>query len=220
MVSVLAEELDAKLDEVVKRSGAVDPGEVIEVVEAVIGSMDGDMSRASLQVYSDIEALARYIEKAKAEIAEIRPDEITDEHLPQASDQLGAIVGATEQATNMIFEAVEGIEALTEKMQDDVAAEVTEAVTSVYEACSFQDITGQRITKVVTALQQIELKVGALLNAFGDDFAEYSRVEGAEQKTTAPSGAKARPDEDLMNGPQLDGEGVSQDDIDALLSMD
>ncbi len=219
-VSPMALELNEKLDEVAKRSGAIDPSEIVEVVEAIVGSLNGDVSRASLQVYSDVEALARYIEMAKTEIADIRPDEITDEHLPQASDQLGAIVGATEQATNMIFEAVESIEALTESMDPEVAAQVSEAVTAVFEACSFQDITGQRITKVVTALQQIESKVEALLNAFGSGLDSHRRDNAVAKKTAAPSGAEARPDEDLMNGPQFEGEGVSQDDIDALLGMD
>src|SRR3546814_15899825 len=97
---------------------------------------------------------------ARAEIAELRPDDINSEHLPAATDELTAIVGSTEQATHTIFEAVEGIEALTEQMDTEVGAQVSAAVTSIFEACGFQDITGQRITKVVTALQKIETKIG------------------------------------------------------------
>src|SRR3546814_1118636 len=62
-------------------------------------------------------------------------------------------------------------------MDTEVGAQVSAAVTSIFEACGFQDITGQRITKVVTALQKIETKVDALLNAFGDDRSEEHTSE-------------------------------------------
>ncbi|MEO3429449.1 protein phosphatase CheZ [Pelagibius sp. CAU 1746] len=205
----------AQLQELHKTDGAIDPAEVVAIVESVIDSIEGDLTAVGLKVYADIEALARYINTARAEIAELRPDDINSEHLPAATDELTAIVGATEQATHQIFEAVEGIEALTEKMKPEVAEQVSAAVTSIFEACGFQDITGQRITKVVTALQQVESKVDALLHAFGDDIKCDAPRKAAEKKTT-PSGAPARPDEDLLNGPQLPENAISQDDIDAL----
>ena len=174
------------------------------------------MSAVSLKVYADVEALARYIDTARSEIADLRPDDINAEHIPAATDELSAIVGATEQATNTIFEAVESIEALTEKMPQEVAEQVSAAITSIFEACGFQDITGQRITKVVTALQKVESRVDDLLSAFGDDIKPRERPKEPAKKGTAPSGAPARPDEDLMNGPQLPEDAISQDDIDAL----
>src|SRR5690606_621227 len=103
----------------------------------------------------------------KAEIAALRPDEIRSRHLPTATDELDAVVGATEQATNSILEAVEVIETLVGEMTPEAGKQITEAVTRVYEACNFQDITGQRITKVVKALQHIEQKVDGLLAVFG-----------------------------------------------------
>ena len=47
------------------------------------------------------------------------------------------------------------------------AAKLQDAVTRIYEACSFQDITGQRITKVVTTLKVIEEKVAHIISTFG-----------------------------------------------------
>jgi len=199
-----------------KAEGSISPEDLVGIVESVIDSMEGDLSAVGLKVYADIEALAKYINTARAEIAELRPDDINSEHLPAATDELTAIVGSTEQATHQIFEAVEGIETLTEKMDPAVAEQVSAAVTSIFEACGFQDITGQRITKVVTALQQIESKVDALLHAFGDDIKKDDAAQGPKKKSTTPSGKPARPDEDLLNGPQLPENAISQDDIDAL----
>ncbi|MGF1631445.1 MAG: protein phosphatase CheZ [Kiloniellaceae bacterium] len=215
-VAAVKEKIAAQLTELKKNDGSINPEDLVGIVEAVIDSIEGDMTAVGLKVYADIEALARYINTARAEIAELRPDDINSEHLPAATDELTAIVGSTEQATHTIFEAVESIETLTAKMEPEVAEQVSAAVTSIFEACGFQDITGQRITKVVTALQQIESKVDALLQAFGDDIKVDGAPRSPQKKSKTPSGAPARPDEDLLNGPQLPENAISQDDIDAL----
>jgi chemotaxis protein CheZ len=78
----------------------------------------------------------------------------------------------------------------------------------IFEACSFQDITGQRISKVVGTLREIEGAVDKLLNLFGPGDADpLPEMEDTRSE-----------DEQLLNGPQLDGQGVSQDDIDKLLA--
>lgn len=195
-----------------ERAG-VAPEEIMDAVESVMTTIDGDLSAANLKLYAEIESLSSFIDSAKSEIAALRPQDIKEEHLPTATDELGAIVGATEQATNSIFEAVESIESLASEVSPEVSEKITAAVTSVYEACGFQDITGQRISKVVGALQQIDAKVGSILEAFGDQVLNGPLLEQAPKPDDS-----ARPDGHLMNGPQLPTEGVSQDDVDALLA--
>ena len=210
----ISSELATRLESLQKRRGSnVDAAAIVEVVEAIVASMEGDLSSVNLKLYAELESLARYIADAKDEIAALRPDEIRDEHLPAATDELEAIVGATEQATNTILEAVETIEGVTGSMTPEVAGPVTEAVTRVYEACNFQDITGQRITKIVKALQHIEAKVEALLNAFGEEIT-------AQRKANPPAAAGAQPGHDsaLLSGPQLPDEASNQEAIDALLA--
>src|SRR3546814_20748535 len=101
------------------------------------------MTSVCLKVYAEIETLARYINVARSEIAELRPDDINSEHLPAATDELTAIVGSTEQATHTIFEAVEGIEALNEQMDTEVGAQVSAAVTSIFAARSEERRVGK-----------------------------------------------------------------------------
>lgn len=211
------EELEARLAALLRGHQGLQPADLVEVVESIVSSAQGDLSSVNLRLYTEIEALSSYIQTARSEIASLRPDEITDEHLPAAGEELEAIVGATEQATNSIMEAVEAIENEAAKLDPEAAERITNAVTNVYEACSFQDITGQRITKVVTCLTHIEEKVNALLGAFGQEIGEKA---AAPTPRPAPKAAKgsARPDEHLMNGPQLPDNAISQDDIDALLA--
>lgn len=170
------------------------------------------------KILSEIGSVASYIHDTKRQLASLRPDQIKSDYLPTAADELDAIVGATEQATHNILSAMEQLEELAETLDDPLVNEkINGAVTQVYEACSFQDITGQRISRVVNALQHVEQKVDKLLQAFGDVPTE----DAADNKST-PKRADGvnRPDEDLCNGPQLEGEGVSQDDIDALMGFD
>jgi len=187
-----------RVDALLKRRGGsgVDAAAIAAVVESVMASMEGDLSAVNLKLYAELEGLARYIADAKAEIA---------------TDELEAIVGATEQATNSILEAAETIEAMTGRMEPEVSGRVTEAVTRVYEACNFQDITGQRITKIVKALQHIEAKVDALLAAFGEEIEAYKRANPVPAEERASDGA-------LLNGPQLPDEAAKQAEIDALLA--
>lgn len=210
-------ELEARLAALLRGHQGLQPADLIEVVESIVSSAQGDLSSVNLRLYTEIEALSSYIQTARSEIASLRPDEITDEHLPAAGEELEAIVGATEQATNTIMEAVEAIENEAAQLDPEAAERITNAVTNVYEACSFQDITGQRITKVVTCLTHIEEKVNALLGAFGQEIGEKAAAP-APRPAPKPAKASARPDEHLMNGPQLPDNAISQDDIDALLA--
>jgi chemotaxis protein CheZ len=200
------------------RARPVDARELMAMVEGIVATMEGDLSPMSIKVYAELEQLANFIQKAKSEIAQLRPDEIRDEHLPTATDELEAIVGATEGATNGILNAVEQIENLTGEMPPAIAEKVSEAVTQVYESCNFQDITGQRISKVVKALQHIESKVAGLLSAFGDEITKH-RNDGAPQDAPADASKQGAPsDQALLNGPQLPQEAKGQADIDALFA--
>jgi chemotaxis protein CheZ len=212
-------ELQACLKELSAQQSRCQPSEIAAAVESVMATVDGDLSAVNLKLYAEIEALSRYIANAKAEISQVRPDEIRSQHLPTATDELEAIVGATEQATNTIFEAVEGIEEIAATLDDATAQKITDQVTRVYEACSFQDITGQRISKVVSTLQQIESKVDALLEAFGEEAAHAQAERRKRASETDTAAAPADTDRGLMNGPAAPGSGqVSQADIDALLA--
>jgi chemotaxis protein CheZ len=166
--------------------------------------------RTSLDMLKDLRELVQFIQRAKAEIAAIRPDEIKDRHLTIASDELDAIVSATEDATNEIMEAAEAIEGIAAGIGGDQADAISESVTRIYQACSFQDITGQRISKVVGALKHIEAKVESMVTLLGGREAAILRaakvVEAADED----------PEAKLLNGPQLPGKATSQDEIDAL----
>jgi len=146
-------DIDKKIAELREKHGdSVQVADVAVVVESMMATMKGDLSATDLELYTELEALARYIHEAKADIAALRPDEVKDEFLPTATDELDVIVAATEKATHSIMDATEIIENTMMEVQGEVADKLMEATTQIYEACGFQDITGQRITKVCKAL--------------------------------------------------------------------
>jgi chemotaxis protein CheZ len=219
--AALDPELSRRLDEL----GEGDHDEVVwsevrDVLESVLGTLDGDITKADVEVYREIQSLSRYIETTRHELSLLGPELIPDEHIPAAQDELDAVVSATEEATNVIMEAAELIEETAEKVGDEFAATLTEATTKIYEACSFQDITGQRINKVVTALKAIEEKVDAIIATFTDDEGAKERVNQRQDNSAQTDAAtnEIATDHNLLNGPQMPDDAINQDDIDALLA--
>ncbi|MDI9349568.1 MAG: protein phosphatase CheZ [Candidatus Symbiobacter sp.] len=193
--------------------------EIREMAEQVIMSLRGDMSISHIQIYQELSGLAKFIESARNEIITIRPNDIGTTHIPNATDELGAIVGATEEATGSILDACENIEKLMPSMSPDIAAKVLISITRIYEACNFQDLTGQRISKVVNTLQIIDKRVAELLSAFSDkDFAGIQAVQPMQAGPKAAGSPASRTDSDLLHGPQLPEEAKRQAEIDAILA--
>ncbi|WP_299438883.1 protein phosphatase CheZ [uncultured Rhodospira sp.] len=159
------------------------------------------------------------IQTIRREIASIRRPGDPKDRFATMSDELDAIVEATETATNGIMESAEAIDSIVlslrpEITDPDVAARldpVPDHIGRIFEACSFQDITGQRITKVVKTLQYIEERVNNLIQAWGED--ALATVDARDENETMAPDDERR----LLHGPQLQGEGVSQSDVDAML---
>ena len=95
-----------------------------------------------------------------------------------------------------------------------VGEEFGNLITNIYENSTFQDITSQRITKVMSQLERIEAKMDILIDLVGEDLDEIPEELIAEEKTDHDEWEEAN----LLNGPQLEGEGNSQEDIDAILA--
>jgi chemotaxis protein CheZ len=204
--------LVARLDRIRARHPDPAPEVVAEVVQAVLATMEGDLTATETALLGEVAELGRTIAAAKAEIAALRMNDINVSHIPSATDELDAIVAHTARATESILETCETLDriaaALSGETQRDLSAQLQGATTRIYEACGFQDITGQRITKVVTTLKTIEAKVTHIIAAFGD------RCRGGEPEPVA----EPPPVEVTLHGPQLPANAMDQTDIDKLLA--
>jgi len=157
--------------------------------------------------------LFKYIQKVKDEIAAIDHPAYEDHDLERMSDQLDAIVQATEDATNTIMQKVEdndnALEEIRKLLPDDKKSLCDAIINNgmdIIQACSFQDITGQRVNKVAKSITYVEDRVETIIDILGREALENVEVK-AEERTE---------EEKLLRGPQLKDEGISQDEIDKL----
>jgi chemotaxis protein CheZ len=202
-------DLPRRMAQLSERYPESNPELVEGVVRAVLTTMRGDLGLNETAMLAEVEELAQTLANARAEIAALRADDINASHIPSATDELDAIVAHTAVATDVILECCEKLDVLGPTLTGEAAQIVQDVTTQVYEACSFQDITGQRITKIVATLQAIERKVGHIIDVFGRDHFAAAPAESA----AAPSGP-----ESLLNGPQLPASAMDQSTIDALLA--
>src|SRR3979411_87084 len=156
------------------------------------------------------------INRTKQEIAMLHGK--SGAEMAKMTGELGAVVGGTEEATQQILEATEAIDqaatALAKVTSPDqqrlLSEEIQERVVSIFEACNFQDLTGQRISKVMTTMKFIENHITVMMDIWGG-------VDAI--RAHAPAIIDDREgDARLLNGPKTEGdEGhASQNDIDAL----
>jgi chemotaxis protein CheZ len=200
-----------------------------------IGSIGESVSRETAEAHALLETYRAQIEqceklkveldliydaisRTKREIAVLHGTSFNGEEMAKVNGELGAVVGGTEEATQQILEAAESIDnaatALSRVNSPDqqklLSEEIQERVVSIFEACNFQDLTGQRISKVMTTMKFIESHIKVMMDIWGG-------VDAI--KAHAPAIVDTREgDARLLNGPKVDGDvgHASQDDIDAL----
>lgn len=169
------------------------------------------------QLRNELDAMKEAITSTKLEIASLHRSEYEGKGMRRVAGELDAVVGATEQATTTILSAVEDVEnhanmlraAGVETGNNDHVGAILDRVVAMYEACNFQDLTGQRINKIVGVLKFVEERLDRVIGVWGGLDAFKNLVE------TAPD---ADDEKNLLNGPRLaEDEGhVDQGDIDAL----
>lgn len=166
---------------------------------------------------AQLEEMRHAITMTKREIAAIRhPKADAPDRLEAASMELSAIVEATEEATHGILNAAEHIGDLCEGLRghdlDPVAVGMVEQMlvltTDIFEKCNFQDITGQRIGKVTRTLGYLEGRIETMIDIWGR--------EGFDDVEANNDLLDEREDAHLLEGPQQENEGVTQDMIDSL----
>ncbi len=190
------------------------PAQSADIVESVLKDLEGKVFGMNIRVFGEFEALSGAIKSARSELSKLSPKGIRNEYISAATDELDAVVLATDAAMNSIMKVAEGIEKISEGLPPEAQKNLKDAVVRIFEALSFQDITSQRITKVVRTLKVIEAEVDGVLSAFGDDVAQERKKNLDAELDTA----SYRADEQILHHPQCEGEAPSQEDIDKRLA--
>ncbi|WP_454019264.1 protein phosphatase CheZ [Azospirillum sp. Marseille-Q6669] len=198
----------------------VDNSDVIRAIGDLGAKLDRFLTMDAQQIDQiqvEIADISGRIKATKVEMAAIRHPLAGDDKFVQASQELNAVVSATEAATNTIMACAEELEEVVHELKSslpegyhaDRVNDMNDVIVRIYEACNFQDLTGQRITKVVRALSFIEERVDAMMS-------HWNKRE-FEAMPLPPTVTKM--DETLeLHGPADHQEmgNISQADIDAL----
>ena len=159
------------------------------------------------------------ISLVKAEVARIRYSDEGQDPLLTASEELEALKATTAEATSEILGIAEAVLAAIGRMRSKdlpegsagELAEVEARMMRLFEVCGFQDLTGQRSTKVARVLQGLDGRVGSVL-----DLLDHVEIPDEIAVQTRSSQESQDPDAALLSGPQAVGAGLAQGDIDAL----
>ncbi len=204
------------LAEHARRHRAADTTSVLGAIERMQERIAKDLSALQIDfVRRELQDMQAAILQTRAEISQLRPADGDNNRIMMATEELDAIVTATERATSDILGAAERTQELVGKLRaggahPGLCDEIDAAQIDIFTACSFQDITGQRTNKVVNVLRYLENRVHALIAMWAEGPQAAARFSPTDE----------RPDAHLMNGPAREGEGVGQDDVDRLLNGD
>ncbi|MBD8905496.1 protein phosphatase CheZ [Methylorubrum zatmanii] len=207
-----------RLDEILtaindlRRITQASAGETIEACRRELGE--------AFAMRHELEVMKEAIARTKREIASLHRSENHGKGMRRVAGELDAVVESTEQATSTILGALERVETnanmmrgmrLTRAAQQNIDT-ILDNVVNAYEACNFQDLTGQRISKIVGVLKFVEEHLDRVIEAWSglDSFRDMLEVDAV---------AVSEDDESsLLNGPKLqdDPGHVDQSDIDAL----
>jgi chemotaxis protein CheZ len=188
----------------------------LQTAEPAFASAADTVHDEAAAMKAEVARLVQTLAGAKREIAAIKHPLAEDSRMDRATSELDAIVVATETATHDIINAAEEIDRVVGRVaaachDDPEVLEMLDllanATVRIHEACNFQDISGQRITKVVKTIRFVEERVIAMINLWGVDAFIEVPVEVPKDENEQSR---------LLNGPALANEGLSQADIDAL----
>lgn len=227
----LSEEFDIKEDAVEK---------IIGHVRAI---MKGELNLEDIELFGELGELARYINETKKSLKSLSNLDITEKELPETSDQLERILESTEEATNQILTLTEDLltenSTIGEKLAQlkELSKENTQNNTknvlieleelnkrnydkyiAIMTACNFQDLTGQRIQKIVIMVREIEKKIMTMVLGFDLKMKSKNKDTDQDKIEKEQKLLEQYKDSDLLKGPQKKGIAIEQNEVDDLLA--
>jgi len=190
-----------------------------QVTQQMIEAYKAQIAEAA-KLKHELDLIQDAIIRTKQEIATVHVTGFEGPEMARVTNELDAIVGGTESATDAILSNAEEIDQLAstlaprlkDEQNQQLVQDMQERVIKIFEACNFQDLTGQRITKVVGTLKFIETHIVRMMEIWGG----LDAFKDIEAETIAQRQGDTR----LLNGPKIAGEAghASQDDIDAMFA--
>lgn len=182
-----------------------------------------------------LQSIYKEITAASSDNAAVPDSEKTGKLFSEASQQLEEVMATTLEATDSIMNSVEQLQdrqqeiaTLLVALQDSTPGKMVEklaehsvateeALTDIMTALSFQDLTGQRLKKVVKALTDIQESIFDMYVSSGLMLKTREEMPGKDITEIA---AESKKKMEQIRGSELKGPSrdVSQTDVDSLLA--
>src|SRR5215470_374628 len=141
---------------------------------------EGSQQQGLRQLKDETALIHRAITRTKEEIAALHISGLDGADGNRVSRELGAVAGGAEHAIQQILAAAEDIDeaantlsaALKQEQERALAQDIRDQVVRIFEASNFQDLAGQRITKVLATLKFVEERIARMMEIWGgiDEF--------------------------------------------------
>lgn len=182
--------------------GIVDVNNIDDIIRSfveILSPYAKETMRA--EIIYQLESVLAQFSSLKTEISNISKEVLDKNFVPSIIMDLRSVIIQTEKSVTGILDVCDEINELSKGINDrNLREALIIKSTRILESCNFQDLTGQRIQKIVHHLSEIESIIYKMLHFLKPDF----KLKYQTKK------------DELLNGPQSAENAPSQDSIDAL----
>ena len=170
----------------------------------------------------ELDLIYEAIRRIKQDMGGLEANTFIGPRMAHVGRELDAVIAGTEQATQNILQSAEDIDQTANTLSaflkggyaQGLAQDMRDHVVRIFEACNFQDLTGQRISNVVATLKFIEDHIVRMLEIW----------RNIEQIAPTPpvAGSNINSASRFLHGPRLAGDHgySSQSEIDVIFDND
>ncbi|MET0155455.1 MAG: protein phosphatase CheZ [Rickettsiales bacterium] len=196
----IAQRLTRRFRDICGESGIdfKDP-DVAAIEEEFAAIMRDYLYHKNCQIYQEVRKIIERINETRSVV--VNAHCMAENPLGRIQDEISAVMKHNERAAERIITGCECIQQRVSKKDGAAcAADVSGALAEIMQACDFQDLSGQRLTKVAETLDFVDDTIGGLVRMLA------AQIKAERSET-----------DELRNGPQIDA--IDQDDIDKLFDM-
>ncbi len=163
------------LSEYAKRNRSADTDVLLQAIGRLENAVVGERGPSGMErLRFDLIEMAKAISRTKSEIAAIHTPDQDQSQLGAASEALDGIVRTTERATSDILQAAEEVQEVAWTLRETgadsrVCDRLDQNATQIYTACSFQDLTAQRTSRIVNTLRYLEQRLTAMIEIWASE---------------------------------------------------
>ena len=170
------------------------------------------------ELHLQVAELSAAIQLTRQEIKELGSQQAHDGGFVPAADEIDDIFQHTEQAVSDILRAAEAMQASAWAAREDgtdtdICDRLDKCAIEIYTACTFQELTGQRIAKLISLLSFTETRVQTMLQHWQENNVPESQADSVpEAMRTEASQDDIRPADVFETSPFED---VTETDSDS-----